>query len=802
MRHKLIPRKARQAEECSVEQPIPSPPVLILLLTAAATFLLCPASRLHAAEDRSPTSNSEKPWNLQADRLLLQREKKVIQAYGNVILKKGESLFQADYARYNWEEEHVRLRGNIRIKQEKSHARGEEASFHLAKETGWIREGTIFLHDPHLYVSGQNLQKIGPRTYSFQKATLTSCDDKPPDWSLKSSQGKVTLEGYATMWHPRFRIRNTPIFYSPFMLLPAKRKRQSGFLIPGYSTSTRDGQSVTIPYFQVINQEQDLTLYAHSMSKRGTMLGAEYRLTPNLKSKGIFRFDWLSDQKKEESFQDFEDYERPSDERYWLRGRFNGFLMTPEWRTKLDLDLVSDKYYLREFDYGLQGFEQTQETFMDEFGRDIADKDDPVRENVFSINRNWADASLRTRLEYNQNLNYFRDNPGENPTLQRLPQIDLDLHRRSLLDSPLEWEAKNQATHFWRRKEDEFKGTRLDMHPRIRLPLQSAYGTVTPSLGWRETLYHTQETEENGSQPAKFETRGIWDFSSSASTEIFRIFRLNSTDELEADSTNRGESQWSMIKHTVRPQVSYDYIPEVDQADLPKYDSLDRIGKQNEVTYSLSNLFTLRKDQVVATSGANGTRYERDKQYRELLSLKLEQSYDINESRRSDNLESYPRRPFSDIRMKAKLNPFSWISLTDTTWYSPYVDAVTEHQHRLDLSAGPLSTFFAYDYLRDMEEDIHRSGQDKLSIMRLGATLNPDSNWLLSYDTERNLETSKLIERQAALGYRHQCWNIRVIYTEKPDETRVSFTVGLVPFGEMQQRLFQQEQGIFTQEEE
>ncbi|MCF8031377.1 MAG: LPS-assembly protein LptD, partial [Desulfohalobiaceae bacterium] len=555
-------------------------------------------------------------------------------------------------------------------------------------------------------------------------------------------------------------------------------------------------------YFQVINQEQDLTLYAHSMSKRGTMLGTEYRLTPNLKSKGLFHLDWLHDRKKEDSFDNFENYERPSDQRYWLRGKYNGFLLTPDWRAKLDLDLVSDKYYLREFDYGMQGFEQTRGTFMEEFGRDTADKDDPIRENVFSLSRNWADTSLRTRLEYNQNLNYFRDDPGEDPTLQRLPQIDLDLHRRSLLDSPLEWEAKNQATHFWRRKEDKFKGTRLDMNPRIRLPLQSAYGTVTPSLGWRETLYHTQETEENGSQPEEFETRGIWDFSSTASTELFRIFRLNPVDDLEADSANRGESQWSMLKHSVRPEATYDYVPEVDQTDLPEYDSLDRIGKQNEITYSLSNLFTLRKDQIVAVSGANGTRYERDKQYRDLLSLKLEQSYDFHESRRSNNLDTNPQRPFSDIRMKAELTPFSWISLTDTTWYSPYVDAVTEHQHRLDLSGGPLSTYFAYDYQREMEQDIHRSGQDKLSIMRVGASLNPGSNWLLGYDTERNLETSKLIERQATLGYQHQCWNLRVIYTERPDETRVSLTVGLVPFGEMEQRMWGQGQGIFTQEEE
>ena len=780
-----------------MEQHHPSPAALLLLLATAAVLLVGATPSLRAAED-SPfafTSTPGEPWNLLADRLLIKEDENTIQAFDNILLKQQDKRIQADYARFEWAKERIRLQGNVRLNMGKNSASAEEAAFDYSNRTGWLREGEIFLHDPHLYVSGSELRKTGPRTFSFESATFTSCDGKVPDWTIRSAEGTVTMEGYARMWHPRFRIKDVPVLYSPFMILPAKRERQSGFLFPELGSSTRDGESVTLAYFQVLDQEQDMTFSVQGMSKRGAKLGVEYRLTPNLRSKGLFQGDWLKDQKEEEDIEEFEDYERPGDNRYWLRGKYDGFLFTPAWRSKLDLDFASDKYYLREFDYGMQGFESSRQTFLEEFGRDINDKDDPIRENVFTLSRNWPNAGLRTRMEYNQNLDYFGDNPAEDPTLQRLPQIDLNLHRSQLLDTPLDWEAESQAVHFWRRKDDTAKGGRLDLHPRLSLPLQSAYGTLTPSMGWRETLYYTQDSAKGANEPDRFERRGIWDFSTIATTEFFRIFQLNPAQDLEATPTNLGDSQWSKIKHTLSPEVRYDYIPEEDQSRLPDYDSEDRIAARNEITYSLTNLFTLRRDEIVAAADQNGTRFERAKGYQELVDIKLEQSYDIRETTRSNDLDTYPRRPFSDIRMEAEISPASWITLTDTTWYSMYEDAITEHQHMLDLSHGPLSAFFGYDYLREMEQDIHRKGQEELSILRAGASLNPDNGWQLSYTTERDLASSKLIEREARVGYRHQCWNLGLTYTKEPDETRISLTIGLRPFGELLQ------QGIYAMEE-
>ncbi len=736
--------------------------------------------------------DEDEPWDLQADRINLDREADLIQAYGDVLLQQPGITIQADYARYERDAAIIHLEGNVRIRTDDDSARGTSARLHLDEDTGQIREGRIFLSRPHLHIWADELNKTGPDSYAFREATVTSCDGENPDWSIKTSEGSVTIEGYARLWHPRLQIRDVPVLYAPYMILPAKRERQSGFLMPEFSSSTRDGFGFTLPYYQVIGPTRDATFYLGTLSRRGARPGLEYRLTPNPQTKGLFRADWLRDQKGPQEMQDYyEDYERPDDHRFWLRGKYNGFLGSPQWKSRLDLDFASDPYYLREFDYGFQGFDRSREIFLEEFGRDIPDKDDPARKNVGMLTRNWRDMQLRTRVEYNQHLEYFRDNPEDDPTLQRLPQLGLDFYRRSLGDTPFQWEADNQATHFWRR--EGHTGTRLDMHPRLGLPLQSPYGTLHPSLGWRETLYHTGNIEED-SELEEWDRRGIWDFSTTASTEFFRIFTLDPLQEDRIEPEDIGRSQWSMLRHTISPRVQYDYIPEKDQEHLPNYDSVDRIGERNEITYTLSSLLTLRED-VIRAGQQEAAKPELGQRYTDLLRLDLEQSYDFNEADREEDLDEYPRRPFSDIRMQAELNPFDWISLSNTSWYSPYIDAFTEHEHRLDLSYGDLlSGYYAHDYLREMEGDIHRIGQEELSIARAGATLDLENGWSLQYDMERDMKRNQSIEQRARVGYEHQCWKVGVQYSKKPQETRVAVTVGLLPFGELDQDLIIQEQ--------
>ncbi len=757
--------------------------VLLLCFAALATASgICQAQQILADPDIAP----DEPWELLAQELKVDQQLQIVEARDQVELRHQEHLLQADYARYYWDTGWVYLRGNVYAELDEDYLWAEEAEFDLQSREGWLKEAKIFMPEPHMYISGQHLEKTGAETYEFEEAEITTCKGEPAPWSLITSRGNVTLEGYAHLHQPRFRVKDRSVLYAPYLVMPAKLTRQSGFLRPQYHTSTRDGTGFNLPYFQVINAEQDLTFYLNYMSNRGFKPGLEYRFNTDPLTKGMFRVDWLQDRVRYDSEPgiDPDDYHQ---DRFWLRGKMDGYLLSPEWRTILDLDFVSDEYYLREFDRGYSGFGQSREDFRQELGRDIANRDAQLRQNMFVLSRSWADIGLQGRLDYFQNPEYRRRDKDtqEDPTLQKLPELHLDFYRGQLGETPLQWEARNVATHFWRRKDDLEQGLRLDMHPRMLWPLRSDYGTLLPSAGWRQTLYHLYDKPQD--MQDNYHHRGIWDVNVNAFSEMIRIFDLQDASRKESELQKPGQSAWTRIRHSLQPELDYDYIPEKDQANLPEFDGLDRIEPENSITYSLTNILTRRQDSLRRISEDEHTLH---RDYLDFLDFKLEQSYDFREADREKDLDQYPRRPFSDIRARLLFKPYPWLSFRESTWISPYTGNINEHEHMLRLTSEDTGeAYFGLDYRKELEDDIHRKDQNALRILRTGGKLHLGS-WTMQYDLDRDLEDGEIIEQRIGVGYSHQCWDFEVNFLQSQDENRVEFMLSLYQLGDIDQPIF------------
>jgi LPS-assembly protein len=407
-----------------------------LIILAFVLLLHATAARANEAEK---SADAPQTWRLLADKTAASHDNKFIEAFGNVVLERGTDYIRADYARYYQTTRWVFLKGAVEARFQGDFLKAEEAEFDLETNTGWLKNGQVFMEDPHMYFEGAILKKTGPETYEFREATVTVCDGDRPAWSIKSSRGDITVDGYAHLWAPRFQVLDQPLLFAPYAVIPVKTKRQSGFLLPEIGSSERLGMTYDQPYYQVIDEEQDMTLYAHLMTAKGLMLGAEYRMVPDIHTKGVFKFDYLYDQETEgESlYSDNADMSRTNQSRWWARGKFDGYLLDPEWNLKFDLDLVSDQDYLREFSRGFSGFKKSRKDFLQYFGRDIEDSDSELRVNRALLSRNWAHVGVQGLVEYTQNLEYSSDNNLPNrdkddaPTLQRLPNSICTSTRRN-----------------------------------------------------------------------------------------------------------------------------------------------------------------------------------------------------------------------------------------------------------------------------------------------------------------------------------------------------------------------------------
>jgi LPS-assembly protein len=714
------------------------------------------------------------------------KQRKVVEAKKNVLLTRGNDSLQADFARFFWDTNWVYLNGNIRVRFGTDTLEAETAEFDLQNEVGWLMNGRIFMEDSHLYVTGERIDKTGSASYSFDQAEITTCDGKTPAWSLHTAQGSVTLDGYAQMYHPKFKIKGHPVLYSPYLALPAKKKRQSGLLMPEISTGDRNGYSLNLPYYLVLSDDQDATLYANMMSKRGLMLGLEYRTTPNLMSKGYFRADWLNDSLDDTELDQFQTdrLKRPNSDRYWIRGKYNGQLFTPDWKTKFDVDVVSDQDYLRDFDSGMSGFDTSRDVFLSQFGRDIQDEDALERTSIFQVSRNWAQAGLHTQMEYTQNLRYMNHNlpSSKNPTLQRLPEINLDFYQSRLMSTPLQWEAENQMTYFWR--EYGTTGVRTDLHPQFSLPVSNAYGTIIPRVGWRQTIYTLDQVENDPDVEGTSHTRGLFDAQITAFSSLQRVFDLTPSKGPGEGLKQLGDSQWTGIKHTLQPELEWNYIPNENQDDLPDFDYLDRIDPTSSITYSLQSVLTRRKVSLRSAKG-NKSDLQLHTDYSDFCLLELEQSYEFREStlREAKNIQN--RRPFSDVRAELQLHPSPWLSLYSKSWFSPYDTTFTKHEHFMRVRPQQnTSFFFGLDYQKEMEEDIWHQDQEAINVLSVGGTHRISPSWQIGVDLEQDLEDSEIVHQRFNISYRHQCWGLDVQFERTEYDNQVTVMLNLLPIGQ------------------
>jgi len=746
------------------------------------------------------------PWTLEADRVESLQNEQVFEASGDVLIQQGDNVIRADKATYFRDTGFAHLQGNVRIEWDGDVMDGESADFDLRNSAGWVTDGGIFFSNEHYYIRGKLLEKTCENTYLFKDAHITTCDGAIPAWSLKSSEGEVTTGGYAKLWHPRFQVKDKPVLYSPYMIFPVKTERQSGFLIPEPSYSSRLGMGLNLPYYWVLDEEHDATLYVNSMSKRGVMVGAEYRHFTNLVSKGVWQADWLHDSEtapteadENKQFQG-DGLARSNKHRYWVRGKYDGFLGDPLWRTKMDLDMVSDQNYLREFKRGYTGYKRTDEQMLRDFGRGMNNIDSLTRKNVVELSRNWFLVGFRGSLQYNQNLRYWTDNhpSGDDTTLQRLPELNLDLYRTSLGPTPFQLESRNQMAYFWRRSGTT--GTRMDFAPKLSLPWVTGIGTLTPSAMWRQTFYAIDKHDGSWAsvdESKDFFERGIPEFKIEAVSSVFRVFDLGRQETLSPTMENVGNRHWSKVKHTFQPELTYTYIPDQDQTGNPYFVGDDRISKRSRMSYTLRNTFNRRLDRVMqreTTQAIEDDEIENGEDglvsrltenifthrgYRDFLIVRFDQFYDFDEADRDTDLERYPRRPFSDIRMDVDLTPGRFVSLTNRTWYSPYLNKVTEHDHMLWINYPGLGTaYFGFDFRADVD-DIWRKLQMKREILRLGGLLHLPRGWTVRGDYKTDLQAREDLEKIFGLGYAHQCYFVEFLFSQTPEEDRYEIRFSL-----------------------
>lgn len=734
--------------------------ILLILITGMMLGMpvsIC-AQDFGGAVDEDP----DKPWHIEADEVSYDDANGYYLAKGHVTISKGDVRLSGDFVRFDHKSMKALAIGNVVMAAGEDVLIGNSIEIDLATQTGTIYQGSVFIKQNHFYIKGEKLQKTGKDSYSAEKASISSCDGEPPDWKITGRNLDVKLEGYGTIRHATLWARKVPVLYTPFLAFPTKRKRQTGFLPPQFGSSKRNGIFYTQPFYWAIRENTDATFFWNHIQERGEKVGGEYRYIIDGQSKGTVMFDFLDDKQIDDGTGDnserwgYTDVAglRPNNDRYWFRMKHTQALPY-EVTGKLDLDIVSDQDYLIEWERGETGWEWTNADFKDAFGRGLDDFNDSVRKNQLNFTKGWSRWNLNATAQWFDNV-IARRQSDVDPTLQRLPTIEFQGSRQPLFSTPLDFRWNSEYVYFYRL--DGPTSQRVDLNPRLYLPIRyKNYFTFEPSVGLRETLYYRGSIEGSSSDDERFKNREIFDVTADLFTEVFNVF-------------NTSFAGVDRIKHAIRPQIVYNYTPDIDQDDLPSFDGADRISKQNLLAYSLTNSLTSRSGKKgSADKDAEEDTGTDNYDYREFFRFKLDQTYDIDRA-----LDDNPR-PFSNINWRIDLVPYKYLKFETNGQWNPYETEFLQHNMSVTLSDVRGDRFFVERrYTQDSSDSIYFDGRVKI-VDRLSA-----------YGFfEQNILDDVRIQSGIGAGYVSQCWSVDVRYVDDGTDRRYEFLLTLHGLGQI-----------------
>ena len=742
----------------------------MLALLLLVTLHMGTGSPLAAGEallEDDPTQ----PWHIAADKITRDQKTGNLIASGNVIITKQGKRLSADTIVFNQKTDVIRAEGHVMLTTGKDVMTGSRVEMNLKTRQGVIDQGTLFIDSNHFYIKGDRIRKTGRDSYTVEGPVITSCDGDNPDWKITGKKLDVTVEGYGYVTGAALWARSLPVFYSPILAFPAKTKRQTGLLVPEIGTSERKGFEFIQPLYWAINDQSDATFYAHYMQDRGQKIGAEYRYVLDEASRGTAMADGFTDSKIDDGTAANEQWGYPDDDltrtntdRYWFRMKHDQ-LLKYNVTAKIDLDVVSDQDYLKEFQGGYTGFDDTDTYYTKNFGRGLDPVDETVRTNQVSFNKTGNTYSLSADLLWKDDV-VARLSGDPDDTLQTLPRITYTASKQSLKSTPLFFDANASFVHFY--KQEGARASRADVYPRIYYPLNwGNYLSLEPSAGAQATAWYMDTTDSTTLDDRAY-YRGIYDAKLDLSSEIFRVFKTGGGDK---------------IRHTAIPRVVYEYIPLQDQSDLPYFEASDRIPGKNLITYSITNRLTdrtARKNRPAQSSGPALQAMDKRRpgvpgdtapapfyDYDQFCRFEVGQSYDLNRA-------GYGQaEPFYPIYGDLELRPVKNLSIKADAEWSVYADHFTSHNIGLGLNNDRKDRLYTeYRFERYTSESIYVDLKVKLTSRVEAYSLY-----------ERNIQEQTDIETGLGVIYRSQCWFLDFGYRNTANDTQYTFMINLTGLG-------------------
>lgn len=638
---------------------------------------------------------------------------------GNVAFRQGMQRINADQVSYARDSGALDANGKVLLQRPDLRLSAEQVSYNLGSQSGSAQQAEYRLVGIMARGKAAHVEFSDADHSSYRDITYTTCAPGNQGWLLSADTLDIDLaEGLGTATDARLAFLGTPILWLPELTFPIDDRRRSGVLAPSVGYSDKQGFDLSVPYYLNLAPNYDLTLTPRVMSRRGAMIGADFRFLTHT-TEGEIEAEFLPHDNVNGLYRD-----NRGSLSVQTRSRFS-----PHVTAEIRFSQVSDDDYLNDLGGSL---EITSTSHLERAAEIRYDAD------------YWG---LLGQVQSYQTLDPLL--PKASRPYDRLPRLALTLAKDNAV-GPVSVDLDAEFVNF--AKQGGFvEGTRIDLQPAFSLPLREGHYFLTPRVSGRYTAYQLDNQLPGlDSEPDRFAP----------------ILSLDSGLYFDRQGSWFGES----IQQSLEPRLHYLWVPHRDQTDIPVFDT-------SEYDLSFDNLFRDNRfngaDRLGDTNQltlALTTRFNHDNSGRELLRASLGHTLYF-----SDRRVQLPGNPVGTDQNSSVLGELaselgrSWHARTGIAW-NPNTEVIEQ-------ALAQASYRDDQDNIVSLTYRL-REGVTEHTDLGVVWPLNDNTRmiarWNYSLSEGRNLETL------AGIEYGKCCWRVRALLRQHTDGPFDSEDIGLL----------------------
>ena len=506
-------------------------------------------------------AQSDLPIEIDADSIDYDRENRIMNGSGNVVVNYQDTVLIADNASVDLNSKEVVADGNIQIFKKDQQISAKALTYSFETGAGEFTDAKGYF--PPWYCGGKKIIRQSKDKYEVIHGYLTTCDfddpcyEKYPLYKLKASRIIIYPGDKLYAYHVFLTINDVPVFYLPWTIYYLKDIKSAFSFIPGHSGDW--GTFLLTKYTFFDNGKLRANAHLDYRSKRGMGYGLtgnyEYDAGKDItgKAKGYFKTYYINDQERE-----LDDETTIEDERYRVSFRhrqpsFSNTTIRAEVHKLSDKDILLD-FFRKDYDTSVRPY-----SFFD----------------ITKYHPKYA-----ARFYYQSRLNDFFSE------VEREPEVKFDARKQQLLKTPFYFTSLSSVSNLTRTyaddETDSESAVRLDSYNEISYP-KKYFGWLETNiwLGGRQTWYSREkEVDED-----------IYRFSYSTGYEVgTKIYKVWDVDVPKWDIHR--------LRHVIEPRFKHTYVdkPTVDRDTLIQFDSVDSLSSQNKIRPSLRNKLQTKRD--------------------------------------------------------------------------------------------------------------------------------------------------------------------------------------------------------------